>query len=210
MNDDVSQRCRQQLGVFQLVSRTCAVEHRAAGVDKKMGDEVGFLLVLLDRVSLRAAVALPVDMADVVARNILTVLHELHGETAIGTAMIADAQPLDDHPGLDAQGFGPTAAETWCLPCRPACALAARMRFKLARGPAPQVSHLLTKSTASGVLGRVMRAMRLAYAKMWSATGTRRTMCCRRTISSPCNTLSIAGCRSVLPSRMICSSSASL
>ena len=45
-------------------------------------------------------------------------------------------------------------APTWKFPLRMAWALAARTRFMLARGPAPQVSHLLTKSAASGVPGR--------------------------------------------------------
>ena len=55
-----------------------------------------------------------------------------------------------------------SAADTWCRPCRIAWALAARIRFMLARGPAPHVSSLLTKSAASGVPGRHMRVMRLA------------------------------------------------
>ena len=62
---------------------------------------------------------------------------------------------------------GHTAATSsvlaWKLPFKMACALAARIRFRLARGPAPQVSHLLTKSTASGVFGRVIRVSFLAY-----------------------------------------------
>ena len=34
-------------------------------------------------------------------------LDELDGETAIRTAVIADAQPFDEEPRLDAQGLGP-------------------------------------------------------------------------------------------------------
>ena len=55
-----------------------------------------------------------------------------------------------------------SSAATWWWPRRIACAFAARIRFIDARGPAPHVSHLLTKSAASGVFGRVIRVIRLA------------------------------------------------
>ena len=71
-----------------------------------MGGEVRLLLVLLDRVALAAAVAFPVDVADVVAGDVFAVLDELDGEAAIGTFVIADAQPLDEGARLDAQRLG--------------------------------------------------------------------------------------------------------
>ena len=49
-------------------------------VEQDVADEVGFLLVLLDGVALGPAVALPVDVADVVAGDVLAVLDELDGE----------------------------------------------------------------------------------------------------------------------------------
>ena len=71
-----------------------------------MRGEVRFLLVLLDRVALAAAVALPVDVANIVARHIFAMLHELDGEAAKRRLVIADAQTFDDGPGFDAQRLG--------------------------------------------------------------------------------------------------------
>ena len=57
-----------------------------------MSSEVGLLLILLDGVALRTAIAFPVDVPDVIARHIFTMLHELDGKATIRTAMVADAQ----------------------------------------------------------------------------------------------------------------------
>src|SRR5947209_4063158 len=72
-----------------------------------MGREVRLLLVLLDRVAFRPAVALPIDVPNVVAGNVFAVLHELDREAAIGALVIADAQALDDGAGFDAERLGP-------------------------------------------------------------------------------------------------------
>ena len=71
-----------------------------------MGGEVGLLLVLLDRVAFGPAVAFPVDVADVVAGDVLAMLDELDGEPAERRLVVADAQALDDGTGLDAEGLG--------------------------------------------------------------------------------------------------------
>jgi hypothetical protein len=68
--------------------------------------EVRFLLVLLDGVAFAAAVAFPVDVADVVARNILAVLDELDGEPFVGALVVADAETFDELPRLHSEGFG--------------------------------------------------------------------------------------------------------
>jgi hypothetical protein len=62
--------------------------------------KVRFLFVLLDGVALGAAVALPVDVLDIVAGDVLAVLDELDGEAAEGALVVADAQALDDGAGL--------------------------------------------------------------------------------------------------------------
>src|SRR5262249_54776275 len=86
--------------------RAVTVEHGVAGVEDDVGDEVGLLLVLLDGVALGPAVALPVDVADVVAGDVLAVLDELDGEAAEGALVLADAQAFDDAARLEAQGGG--------------------------------------------------------------------------------------------------------
>src|SRR5262245_17332943 len=81
-----------------------------------------------------------------------------------------------------------SSPDTWFEPRRMAWALAARIRFMLARGPAPQVSHLLANSAASGVPGRDSRVIRLANWNTRSETGTRRTTFWSARMSSPCRT----------------------
>ncbi len=105
MNNRISEDGRKQLGIFQLVGRAVAVEHRAAGVEQNMADEVRFLLVLLDGVAFRPAVAFPVDVANIVAGHIFAVLDEFDGEAAEGAFVIADAQSLDDGASLQAEGL---------------------------------------------------------------------------------------------------------
>src|SRR5262249_25926743 len=100
------ERGRQQLGVVELVGPAFAVEHRTAGVEQDVADEIRLLLVLLDGVTLGAAVALPVDVAQIVARHILAVLDELDRKAAIRALMIADAQTLDDGARLEAERLG--------------------------------------------------------------------------------------------------------
>ena len=89
-----------------LLASPVAVLHRLGAVEQDVGGEVRFLLVLLDRVAFGAAVALPVDVADVVAGDVLAVLDELDGEAAERALVVADAQALDDRAGLDPEGFG--------------------------------------------------------------------------------------------------------
>ena len=90
VNDQVAQAGRQRLGVFQLVRRAVAVEHRSARVQKDVADEIRLLLILLDGIAIGASVAFPVDVLDIVARDVFAVLDELHGEAAVGTAVVAD------------------------------------------------------------------------------------------------------------------------
>src|SRR6516162_11892606 len=70
-----------------------------------MAREVRLLLELLDRVAFGSAVALPVDMADIVAGDVFAMLDEFDRETAVGAFVIADAQPFDDGACFDAQGL---------------------------------------------------------------------------------------------------------
>ena len=96
LDDGEGNRGSEQFGVLQFVLFTFTVPHRVAGIDEKVSDVIRFLFVLLDRISLVAAVSFPVDVFDVVAGNVFASLHELDGETAKRTFMIADAETLND------------------------------------------------------------------------------------------------------------------
>jgi hypothetical protein len=59
-----------------------------------------------------------------------------------------------------------------------AFALAPRMRYWDARGPAPQLTYFFTSGVASGASGRVERATRTAYCTTVGGAGSRLTRCC--------------------------------
>src|SRR5262249_5927187 len=105
-DDDVREGRGQQLRVLELVGRPVAVLHRLGAVEEDVGREIRLLLVLLDRVPLGPAVALPVNVPDVVPGDVFTVLYELDGEPAERRLVIADAQALDDGSRLYAERFG--------------------------------------------------------------------------------------------------------
>ena len=76
------------------------VAHRLGSVEEDVGLEVRLLLVLLDVEAVGAAEDLPVDVAGVVARDVLPVLGELHAEAVVGALVEPRDVPLDDHAGL--------------------------------------------------------------------------------------------------------------
>ena len=90
-------------GIFQLRDAARTIRHRTADIEQQIGDEVRFGLVELDVVPVAAGVGLPVDMLDLIARNVLTVCGELAADPARRTAVHADANALDDLPGDDVQ-----------------------------------------------------------------------------------------------------------
>src|SRR5262245_32145877 len=67
------------------------------------GDEVGLLLVLLHVEAVGLAVDLPVEVAEVVARRVLAVLRELHGEPLVRAPVPPRDDTLDDQPCAEVQ-----------------------------------------------------------------------------------------------------------
>ena len=72
-----------------------------------MADEVRFLLILLEIILVGAAEDFPVEVTQVVARRILAMLGELHGESAERAAVHARHVSLDDPPVRQAEPLQP-------------------------------------------------------------------------------------------------------
>src|SRR6185503_898756 len=72
-----------------------AVVHRAARVEQHRAAEVRLLLVLADVEAVGLAEHAPVEVADLVAVDVLAVLLELHAEALVGRAVEAGAEPFD-------------------------------------------------------------------------------------------------------------------
>src|ERR1019366_4607921 len=79
------------------------VRHAAAGIDEKVGVEIGFLFVLLDVVAVGLAEDAPVNVANLVAGVILAMLGELDTEALVGTFMHAAQEAGDDVARNEAQ-----------------------------------------------------------------------------------------------------------
>ena len=91
-------RGRELLGVRELGEARggAAPRHRSAHVEDDRRAEVGLLLVLLDDPSIRARGDLPVDVPQVVARLIGTILGELHRESLPGRTVQSGEKAVDD------------------------------------------------------------------------------------------------------------------
>ena len=63
-----------------------------------MQPEVGFFFVLLDVQTILSSQYFPVDMTQLVARCVLTVLQELDALAEVGAAMHARQKPFDNTP----------------------------------------------------------------------------------------------------------------
>src|SRR5262249_10935126 len=73
--------------------------HTAAGINKEVSLEVGFLLILLDEVAVGFAVGAPVDVPDLVAWRVLAMLGKLDRDAFEGTAVNAAQEGVDHLPG---------------------------------------------------------------------------------------------------------------
>src|SRR4051812_43234785 len=89
-------------------------------------------------------------------------------------------------------------------------ALAPRIRYCDARGPAPQLTYFFTFGDASGASGRVERASFTAWLTMLGAAGRRRTRCSSSESCAPVSTGDTDFVTSVVVSLTIRSSSSRL
>src|SRR5262249_30202418 len=90
-------------GVGELSLILGPVGHRAAGVQEQRRAEVRLLLVLADVEAVALAEDPPVDVADLVAGDVLPVLLELDAVALLRRAVQARAEAVDDDAGEDLQ-----------------------------------------------------------------------------------------------------------
>ena len=76
-----------------------AIGHRLARVEHDHGRDVRLFLVPLDVVAVHAAEDLPVEMAQVVTRHVLTVLDKLDAEPVPRAAVLPRQEAIDDALG---------------------------------------------------------------------------------------------------------------
>ena len=91
----VGQAGRDRGSVIKFVEWTAAVGHAGRRVDQQSAPQVGVFFVLLDVESVLATPDFPVDVAQVVARDVLPVLNELDGLAEVGTAVHAREESFD-------------------------------------------------------------------------------------------------------------------
>ena len=102
----------QQQVAQVLVKRAAAVVHRFAHVHDQRAAQVGFFLVLLDVVAVGLGPHLPVEVAEIVARDILPMLNKLDRVAEERALVHTGDEPLDHVPGTQIEprdagdGFG--------------------------------------------------------------------------------------------------------
>jgi hypothetical protein len=105
--EEVGERGGAGAGVFDLGVLQRAVAHGATQVDQEVAAEVGFFLEALDVVPVGAGVEAPVEVAGVVAGDVLAVLAEFDGEAVVGAAVEAGKEALDDDAGAELEALDP-------------------------------------------------------------------------------------------------------
>src|SRR5437899_121084 len=89
LHRQVSERSRELPCILDLGQAARAETHRAAGIEDEAAAQVGVGLELLDIEAVRPAIDAPVEPAEVIARDILSVLSELDARTAMRARMPA-------------------------------------------------------------------------------------------------------------------------
>jgi hypothetical protein len=74
------------------------ISHGTAGIQKYVTPEVGFFFVLAYVESIAFPVDFPIEMSNLVARDILAVLFEFDAEPLVGRAVQPGAKALDHSP----------------------------------------------------------------------------------------------------------------
>src|SRR5678815_5253978 len=104
--DEVSEARSRSPGVVELRSVLRGILHRLARIHQDVSDEIRLLLVLLHIITVASAQDFPVEMTDIVAGHVFTMLREFHSEAAERRAMSAGHITLDDLSRLDAELLG--------------------------------------------------------------------------------------------------------
>ena len=71
-----------------------------------MGGKVGLLTVFFNDQPFRTGIGAPIEMAKIIAGNILAVLGKLDRETTAGTGLVPHPNPIDQSQGPEAENPG--------------------------------------------------------------------------------------------------------
>ena len=97
----------ENFGAFQFggPGARAAILHRDAGVADDVEADIGFLHVTFDAEPIAASVEAPIEMAEVVAGLIITIVGEFDAEPMERTVMQAAEKTLHHVAGLEIQAF---------------------------------------------------------------------------------------------------------
>ena len=97
-HDEVGQASGDGGSVIELVERSTAVGHAFGNIDHEGATEVGIFLILFDVEAILSSPYLPIDMAQVVTMDILTMLNEFDRLAEVGASMHPRKKPFYDMP----------------------------------------------------------------------------------------------------------------
>src|SRR6266404_9318278 len=103
--EEVSERTRQRVSILIYGVRKRAVAHRAAVIDQEVAAQIGLILEFFDVKPIAAGVEAPIEVAQVVARTVLTILGELDGKAVVGAAVQSVPETFNNHFGAQLKVF---------------------------------------------------------------------------------------------------------
>jgi hypothetical protein len=87
--DQISERSGEGTTIIEFSDAIGRIVHRCAGVEQKIGAQVGFVFVFFDEIAIEFSQRLPIDAPNLVARRIFAMLFELYAEPFGAAAMDA-------------------------------------------------------------------------------------------------------------------------
>ena len=107
MNDQISERSGDVLSILTLGvgGFLRLVDHGLAGIDEQMTGKISLFFVLFEVDPVRLTKDFPVDIAEIIPRNVLTVLGKFDRESVKGAFVHPGHRAFDDHPGFQFQSF---------------------------------------------------------------------------------------------------------
>ena len=99
VDSEVGQVSGKASGVVKLAAVLSNEPHGVAGVDHQKEPHIGVRFKLLEIVAVGLGVYAPINMADIIAWDILPVFRELHAGSMVGTAVHTREAALHKTPG---------------------------------------------------------------------------------------------------------------
>ena len=107
MNNQIGERSGQILGIlaFRVGGFLRLINHGLAGIDQQMAGKIGLFFILFQIDPVRLSEDFPVNIAEIIPRNVFTMFGKFDRETVKGAFVHPGNRAFDNHPGFQFQPF---------------------------------------------------------------------------------------------------------